>query len=78
MKKLGFGCMRLPLTGGDFETIDKEALCRMTDHFIEKVVQYFGTAWFYHNGQSEAAIKECTDGRRTVVPLPLPWGLLTL
>lgn len=59
MKKLGFGFMRLPLVNGDFEYVDKETLCQMVDHFLEKGFQYFDTAWFYHNGQSEAAIREC-------------------
>ena len=31
----------------------------MIDCFLEKGFQYFDTAWFYHNGQSEAAVKEC-------------------
>ena len=31
----------------------------MVDLFLEKGFQYFDTAWFYHNGQSEAAVKEC-------------------
>lgn len=59
MKKLGFGFMRLPLVNGEFENVDREMLCRMVDHFLEKGFRYFDTAWFYHNGQSEAAVKEC-------------------
>ncbi len=31
----------------------------MIDCFLEKGFQYFDTAWYYHNGQSEAAVKEC-------------------
>lgn len=63
MKKLGFGFMRLPLVNGEFENVDKETLCRMVDHFMAKGFQYFDTAWFYHNGQSEAAVKECLVSR---------------
>lgn len=63
MKKLGFGFMRLPLIDGDFENVDKETLCRMVDHFIGKGFCYFDTAWFYHNGQSEAAVRECLVSR---------------
>ena len=59
MKKLGFGLMRLPLIGNDFSQVDKEMLCDMIDVYLEKGFQYFDTAWFYHNGQSEAAVKEC-------------------
>ena len=59
MKKLGFGLMRLPLVNDDFSQPDKQQLCDMIDLFLEKGFQYFDTAWFYHNGQSEAAVKEC-------------------
>lgn len=59
MKKLGFGLMRLPLVNDDFSKPDKKQLCDMIDLFLEKGFQYFDTAWFYHNGQSEAAVKEC-------------------
>ena len=63
MKKLGFGFMRLPLVNGEFENVDREILCRMVDSFIAKGFQYFDTAWFYHSGQSEAAIKDCLVDR---------------
>lgn len=63
MKKLGFGLMRLPLINGEFERIDKETLCGMVDLYLSKGFQYFDTAWFYHNGQSEAAVKECLVSR---------------
>ena len=59
MKKLGFGLMRLPLVNDDFSQPDKVQLCDMVDSFLKKGFQYFDTAWFYHNGQSEAAVKEC-------------------
>ncbi len=63
MKKLGFGLMRLPLIDGNFSQIDKKQLCEMIDVFMENGFQYFDTAWFYHNGQSEAAVKECLVDR---------------
>ena len=59
MKKLGFGFMRLPVINGEFGNVDKETLCRMVDYFIEKGFQYFDTAWFYHDGNSEAAVRDC-------------------
>lgn len=55
--------MRLPLINGEFDRIDKETLCSMVDLYLSKGFQYFDTAWFYHNGQSEAAIKECLVSR---------------
>lgn len=63
MKKLGFGFMRLPLVNGQFDHIDKETLYRMVSLYLSKGFQYFDTAWFYHNGQSEAAVKECLVSR---------------
>lgn len=63
MKKLGFGFMRLPLVNGEFNHVDKQTLCHMVDYFLAKGFQYFDTAWFYHDGQSENAIKECLVSR---------------
>ena len=59
IKKLGFGCMRLPLLNGEFNQVDKPALNQMVDYFLEHGFTYFDTAWFYHKCQSEAALKEC-------------------
>lgn len=63
MKKLGFGLMRLPLINGEFDRIDKKTLCSMVDLYLSRGFRYFDTAWFYHNGQSEAAVKECLVSR---------------
>ena len=58
-KKLGFGCMRLPLLNpADQASFDKEQLKRMVDTFIERGFTYFDTAWMYHNFQSEEVVKE--------------------
>ena len=56
MKKLGFGCMRLPEKNGK---IDYEEFCKMIDIFIERGFSYFDTAYVYHSGQSEIALREC-------------------
>lgn len=58
-KKLGFGCMRLPLINGDDPTsIDFEQFNKMVDTFLEKGFTYFDTAYMYHNYMSETAVRE--------------------
>ncbi len=56
-KKLGFGLMRLPVLNGHDEAIDLEQVCRMVDHFLEQGFTYFDTAYPYHMGFSERAVK---------------------
>lgn len=58
IKKLGFGLMRLPVIGGNAENIDLEQVCQMVDLFLDRGFAYFDTAWAYHNGKSEAAVRE--------------------
>lgn len=59
MKKLGFGFMRLPLMSQNNRSdIDIETLNKMVDTFLERGFTYFDTAYIYHVGQSEAAIRE--------------------
>ena len=59
-KKLGFGCMRLPMIG---EEVDIEQFKAMTDRFIEEGFDYFDTAHGYIRGKSELAIKEALTSR---------------
>ena len=54
LSRLGFGCMRLPLTAD--KAIDEAELQRMVDYAIAQGVNYFDTAWPYHSGLSEIAI----------------------
>ena len=54
LSRLGFGCMRLPLTAD--KAIDEAKLQRMVDYAIAQGVNYFDTAWPYHSGLSEIAI----------------------
>ena len=57
--KLGFGCMRLPLTDPkDQKSIDIEHLKKMVDAFIEAGGTYFDTAYVYHEGESEVAMRK--------------------
>lgn len=54
---LGFGTMRLPLLE-DGKTIDKEEVFKMTDYAIEHGINYFDSAYPYHEGLSEVVIGE--------------------
>lgn len=59
MKKLGFGCMRLPIVKQEEkEVIDFEQVCKMVDTFLKKGFTYFDTAYMYHNFQSEKTMRE--------------------
>lgn len=59
MKKLGFGCARLPLRDAeDQASIDIKQFCRMVDLFIEQGFTYFDTAYMYHAYRSETAVRE--------------------
>lgn len=58
-RKLGFGCMRLPLVDPDDQTaIDFETLESMVDAFLEHGFTYFDTALAYHAFTSEAAMRK--------------------
>ncbi|MBE5792591.1 MAG: 4Fe-4S dicluster domain-containing protein [Clostridiales bacterium] len=60
MKKLGFGCMRLPMAGGE---VDLKETMRMVDAFLENGFNYFDTAHGYLGGKSETALKACLTSR---------------
>lgn len=51
---LGFGCMRLPLNPDG--AIDTLAAATMVDYALKNGINYFDTAYMYHNGQSESFI----------------------
>ena len=73
MPKLGFGLMRLPEKDGK---IDIEQVCRMVDDYLEARLNYFDTAYVYHGGHSEEAVKEALTKRyprdRFMVATKLP------
>jgi len=59
--KLGFGCMRLPVDSDG--QIDIEMFKQMVDEYIAAGFNYFDTAYMYHGGKSEGAVKEAVVKR---------------
>ncbi|MGO9199067.1 MAG: aldo/keto reductase [Limisphaerales bacterium] len=69
---LGFGCMRLPTMDGNplGPNIDRAQAERMIHCAIDGGVNYFDTAYVYHDGSSEAVLGEALlGGRRQRVKL---------
>lgn len=59
MRKLGFGCMRLPLAeAGNFKAVDIAEVECMVDTFLERGFTYFDTAYMYHDFHSECVVRE--------------------
>lgn len=55
-KNFGFGCMRLPMKGGE---VDYDEFRRMIDLFMAEGFNYFDTAKVYLEGKSETALRDC-------------------
>lgn len=53
LSALGMGTMRLPVVDGDDSKIDEAAAFAMVDEAMARGVNYYDTAWGYHNGNSE-------------------------
>lgn len=55
---LGFGCMRLPKIDPEKSDIDKEKAQQMIDYAYAHGVNYYDTAYPYHEGKSELFVGE--------------------
>ncbi len=53
LSALGMGAMRLPVIDGDNSKIDEAAVAEMVAYAMEKGINYYDTAFGYHDGQSE-------------------------
>ncbi len=56
LSALGLGTMRLPVKNGINADIDEPAAAEMVDYALKNGVNYFDTAWGYHDGQSEVVM----------------------
>lgn len=53
---LGMGAMRLPVIDGNDAAIDVKTTEEMVAYAMEHGINYYDTAWGYHNGNSESVI----------------------
>ena len=53
---LGMGTMRLPVVDGKNDQIDEAAAARMVAAAMEHGINYYDTAWGYHEGNSETVM----------------------
>lgn len=53
LSALGMGAMRLPVVDGNDSNIDEAAAGEMVEYAMAHGINYYDTAWGYHNGNSE-------------------------
>ncbi len=56
LSALGMGCMRLPICDNDQSKIDIDAVREMVAYAMKQGINYYDTAWGYHDGQSEVVM----------------------
>jgi predicted aldo/keto reductase-like oxidoreductase len=74
---LGFGCMRLPASDGKPHSpnINEPEAVRMIRRALDRGVNYFDTAYVYHDGNSETvlgkALRGCRDRAKIATKCPV-------
>ncbi len=56
LSALGLGCMRFPTVDNDYGKVDMEKSERLVDLAMKSGINYYDTAWFYHEGTSESVM----------------------
>ena len=59
LSALGFGAMRLPTVDGVDAQVDEPAAKELVDYAMAHGINYYDTAWGYHDGHSEAVMGRC-------------------
>lgn len=71
-KKLGFGCMRLPLLdAGKPNSFDYAKIEELFDLFLNRGFTYFDTAYTYHGYEAEQAMRKALVDRYPREAFPL-------
>lgn len=62
LSALGLGAMRLPVLDGNDAKIDEEKAAEMIACAMKKGINYYDTAWGYHDGNSELVLGKILSG----------------
>ena len=78
ISRLGFGFMRLPVHNGDQSQVDYGKAEEMVLYALENGVNYYDTAYPYHNGHSEMTLGRILAENRIRDQVKIATKLFTL
>ncbi len=61
LSALGMGCMRLPLLDPETKQVDVKQVEEMVEYAMKNGINYYDTAWGYHDGKSEIIMGEVLE-----------------